>query len=346
VLLDSQMPDMDGFAVAARMMERPELRGATIMMLTSADQFGDSIRCRELGIREYLMKPIRQADLLEAICRCVEPRAPQSVESPRSEPAAAESRLRILLAEDNIVNQRVAVGLLTRRGHSVTVANNGLEALAALEHTAYDVVLMDIQMPEMGGVEATRAIREREAGSNRHTRIVAMTAHAMAGDRERYLADGMDDYVSKPIDPPTLFAAVEEPDAVRHPGPLHAKTREPLAIEELRDRLCGDDELMAEVTRMFLTDCPEQLAHIRAALAAGDRDLLRAGAHSLKGAASNLSAHPLAESAHALEQIAETETIDAASANLAWSRLELESARLIAALRSGITQPATVERTS
>src|SRR6185312_12628885 len=122
---------------------------------------------------------------------------------------------RILLAEDNIVNQRVAVGLLTRRGHTVDVVTNGVEALAALAASSYDLVLMDIQMPEMGGIEATRMIREREASTGRHTRIVAMTAHAMAGDRERYLAAGMDGYLSKPIDPHTLFAAVD----VRPPAP-------------------------------------------------------------------------------------------------------------------------------
>jgi CheY-like chemotaxis protein len=151
-------------------------------------------------------------------------------------------RARILLAEDNIVNQRVAVGLLTRRGHSVEVANNGVEALAALALAPYDLVLMDIQMPEMGGIEATHAIRESEASAGQHTRIVAMTAHAMVGDRDRYLAAGMDGYLSKPVDRNALFAAVEAPPAPALRGRLDGRLPPgaPLDLEEMRRRL-GDD---------------------------------------------------------------------------------------------------------
>src|SRR6185295_14646133 len=170
VLLDANMPDMDGFAVAERMAAHPELGGATIMMLTSSGQFGDSTRCRELGIHADLTKPIRQADLFAAMSRTLQTHSSRQADSS----AAPVRRARILLAEDNIVNQRVAVGLLTRRGHSVEVASNGVEALAALALAAYDVVLMDIQMPEMGGIETTHAIREREASTGQHTRIVAM----------------------------------------------------------------------------------------------------------------------------------------------------------------------------
>jgi signal transduction histidine kinase/CheY-like chemotaxis protein len=347
VLLDSQMPGMDGFAVAARMMDRSELRGATIMMLTSADQFGESTRCRELGIREYLMKPIRQADLFEAICRTVQPHLPPSpAQQPASgaTPAVAQS-LRILLAEDNIVNQRVAAGLLTRRGHTVDIANNGLEALAALEQATYDVVLMDIQMPDMGGVEATRAIREREAHTGHHTRIVAMTAHAMAGDRERYLAHGMDGYVSKPIDPATLFASVEMQPPQDHSESTGASS-EPIAIEAVRRRLCDDDDLVAEVTGMFLADGPERMAEIKAAVIARDHRAIRLSAHALKGSASNLSAGPLAECADALERLALGDSIDPASADAAWERLEAEMSRLLAVLRSDITPLRPVEHAS
>jgi signal transduction histidine kinase/CheY-like chemotaxis protein/HPt (histidine-containing phosphotransfer) domain-containing protein len=346
VLLDAQMPGMDGFMVAAQMMERPELRGATIMMLTSADQFGDSTRCRELGIGEYLMKPIRQADLLDAIGRAVETQVPHTpARQPAAAAPAAPRRLRILMAEDNVVNQRVAAGLLTRRGHTVEIAGNGLEAIAALERSAYDVVLMDIQMPEMGGVEATRAIRAHEAHTGRRTPIVAMTAHAMAGDRERYLAHGMDGYVSKPIDPATLFAAVEllQPDD----GPdSSGPPLEPIAIADLRRRLCDDDELVAEVIGMFLADGPGRMADIKAAIGARDWRKTQMSAHALKGAAGNLSARPVADCAEALEHLARGDSIDPAAADAACRRLESEMSRLLAVLHAGITPLRTVEHAS
>jgi two-component system, sensor histidine kinase and response regulator len=212
MLLDAQMPVIDGFEVAAEVARRPELAGITIMMLTSGGRYGDSARCKELGISTYLSKPVKQADLFEAICSALEGRAepaPKRVTAP-IQPADQIRRMKVLLAEDNIVNQRVAVGLLQRRGHDVIVVSTGLEALEALKCEKFDVVLMDVQMPVMGGFEATAAIRRLEEETGQHLRIVAMTAHAMAGDRERCLAAGMDGYLAKPIDPPVLFAAVEK----------------------------------------------------------------------------------------------------------------------------------------
>jgi signal transduction histidine kinase/DNA-binding response OmpR family regulator len=212
VLLDVNMPDLDGFQLAEQIAARPELAQATIVMLSSSGRYGDASRCRELGVSAYLTKPILATTLHDAICRVLNdvPVAP-ATRSTKPLQARVARPLRVLLAEDNIVNQRVAVGLLTKRGHDITVAANGREALAALERGAFDLVLMDVQMPEMGGLEATAAIRERERVHGGHLRIVAMTANAMAGDRERYLAAGMDGYVSKPIHAASLFAAVEGP---------------------------------------------------------------------------------------------------------------------------------------
>ncbi len=192
------------------------------------------------------------------------------------------------------------------------VVNNGVEALAALASRTYDVVLMDIQMPEMGGIEATLAIRAREAGTGRHTRIVAMTAHAMAGDRERYLAAGMDGYLSKPIDQRTLFAAVEVPPPAGSGARADARRPAPPAIdvEEMRHRLGDDDELVADIVALFLADCPQRVAAIKAAVAERDLLAIRATAHALKGSAVNMSAAPLAECAGALELLAERETVD------------------------------------
>jgi signal transduction histidine kinase/CheY-like chemotaxis protein len=344
VLLDANMPDMDGFAVAEQMAAHAELSRATIMMLTSSGQFGDSSRCRELGIRAYLTKPIRQSDLFDAICHLLPtPDAAPAGRTRMDAPSVPLTRARILLAEDNIVNQRVAVGLLTRRGHTVNVVNNGLEALAALESSTYDVVLMDIQMPEMGGIEATRAIRERDKMTGRHTRVVAMTAHNMAGDRERYLASGMDGYLSKPIDPGTLFAAVElqQPLECERAAVTQIAGTSPMSVEDMRLRL-GDDDLIAEVAEIFLADCPDRLAAIKAAVGARDRDAIRAAAHAFKGAAGNLSAVPVADCARQLEAMAEGGAIDPVSADAAWARLEMETARLLAVLRTDLVREAGV----
>jgi CheY-like chemotaxis protein len=211
VLVDANMPDLDGFQVAEEIARRPELGGATIMMLSSAGQYADTDRCRALNIAAYLTKPVGQKHLLDAICRVLgAAKLPVPAPRPVADPAPPSQRRKVLLAEDNIVNQRVAMGLLANRRHEVTLAVNGHEAVAAIERDTFDLVLMDVQMPEMGGFEATAEIRRREAGTGRHLRIIAMTAHAMTGDRERCLAAGMDGYLSKPVDPAMLCAIVED----------------------------------------------------------------------------------------------------------------------------------------
>jgi two-component system, sensor histidine kinase and response regulator len=210
VLLDGQMPEMDGFTLAEKIKEDPGLVGATIMMLTSAGHLGDASRCRELGISAYLVKPIRQGELLQGICQVLnfaaEKQAPLVTRHTLRE---ARNRSRILLAEDNAVNQTLAMRLLEKRGYMVTLASNGQEAVAAVEKEMFDLVLMDIQMPEMDGFQATAAIRKREASTGRRTPIVAMTAHALKGDQERCLAGGMDAYISKPIRSNELFETIE-----------------------------------------------------------------------------------------------------------------------------------------
>ena len=214
VLTDMHMPGMDGFALVERIRERPELSTATIMMLTSAGHRGDAARCHELGVSAYLLKPIRQSELREAVARVLGARAQRgaiplitrfSLHDAR-EPAAS---LRVLLVEDNAVNQRLASRLLEKRGHSVVVAGNGLEALEALEKESFDLVLMDVQMPVMDGFEATAAIRKKEGSSGIRVPIVALTAHAMKGDREKCLAGGMDRYLTKPIRPQELDELLE-----------------------------------------------------------------------------------------------------------------------------------------
>jgi signal transduction histidine kinase/ligand-binding sensor domain-containing protein/CheY-like chemotaxis protein len=211
VLLDALMPNMDGFEVARRIRENPGLAGATLMMLSSADLAGEHERCRALGIGHYLTKPVDQRELLASISRLLAAeQSPRPALAPAMLPAdVPEHRLRILLAEDNVVNQRVAMTLLQKHGHKVTIAVNGREALDALERDPFDLVLMDVQMPELNGLEATAAIRAREAATHQHVPIIAMTAHAMKGDREMCLNAGMDGYLCKPLDRKRLMEAVE-----------------------------------------------------------------------------------------------------------------------------------------
>ena len=206
------MPDMDGFETAAKIRNHPQLNNAKIILLTSPGEPGDSARCRQLGIHACLMKPSKQSELFSAICSILRDDGDASKEpSPASRPTLRENgrALRVLLAEDNPVNQKLASRLLERWGHSVLLAQNGLEALELLGRHTVDVVLMDIQMPEMDGLETTAEIRNRERQSGRHIPIFAMTANTMKGDSDRCLSVGMDGYISKPIDPRKLIALLE-----------------------------------------------------------------------------------------------------------------------------------------
>jgi len=241
VLLDAQMPEMDGFALAERIKQDPELSGATIMMLSSADLPDGPVHCRSLGIVAYLTKPIKQSELLDAILLALGAVAAQPAVATPLRPASAQRPCHILLAEDNAVNQKLVARLLEKHGHSVVIADAGRAALAALEHEVFDLVLMDVQMPEMDGFEATAAIRRREAeaagghcaaGNGARTPnfaspstprlpVIALTAHALKGDEERCLAAGMDAYLAKPIDANKLFELIE-----RLVPPLDAVTAE------------------------------------------------------------------------------------------------------------------------
>jgi len=209
VLTDMHMPKMDGFGLVERIKDRPELHAPTIMMLTSAGHRGDAERCRELGITAYLLKPIRQSELREAIARALGAREqtgpiPLVTRYSLQDARDPQAVLRVLVAEDNPVNQRLAVRMLEKRGHRVTVAGNGREALEALEKDTFDLVFMDVQMPVMDGFQATSTIREREKSIGGHQIVIAVTAHAMKGDRDQCLAGGMDYYLSKPIRPQEL----------------------------------------------------------------------------------------------------------------------------------------------
>ena len=210
VLTDANMPDTDGFTFAEMLKQDAELGSTIIMMLTSGDRPGDIARCEQLGVSAYLLKPVKQSELFDALAMALGITAAED-EVPGTlagEPYAPVAALRVLLAEDSLVNQKLAIGILERRGHTVVVANDGREALAALTTQRFDIVLMDVQMPQLDGIEATAAIRAMEKETGTHLPIVAMTAHAMKGDRERCLAAGMDAYVAKPVRARELLQAI------------------------------------------------------------------------------------------------------------------------------------------
>jgi two-component system, sensor histidine kinase and response regulator len=213
ILLDEQMPGMDGFQVIELIRSNPHFEGATIMMLTSADQTSSAVRCRKLGVAYYLIKPIKPAELLIAIRRALRQLPAHTVATKPAQVRTEGRSLRVLVAEDNLVNQKLAAKLLEKLGHTVVLAGNGAEAVNKWHEAAYDLILMDGQMPEMDGFEATRRIREQEKSSGGHVPIVAMTAYAMSGDRERCLAAGMDGYLSKPVSLAALEKAIAQPAA-------------------------------------------------------------------------------------------------------------------------------------
>ena len=260
--------------------------------------------------------PIASCDRHAAFCAVLDTDAASSTppkESREIDRQAVRPR-RVLLAEDNIVNQRVAIGLLNRRGHHVTVVENGREAVDAVAREHFDIVLMDLQMPVMGGLEATKAIRERERGLSRdRVRIVAMTAHAMSGDRERCLAADMDGYLAKPTESRALFAEVEGPEGLSTP---------PIDQADLVSRLHGDAEVAAEIVRLFTEECPTLLDGIRTAIDQRDVTAARRAAHTLKGAAATAAAVGIAEAAALLEVLAAEGHVDAFES--AWLRISNE----------------------
>jgi CheY-like chemotaxis protein len=212
VLVDAQMPRMDGFTLAGAIRSAPGERPPTVMMLTSDDRSASIQRCREAGIAAYLVKPVTQPDLFDAISEALGeavshlPAMPAS--EPEGSPAAPLNGVRILLAEDNAVNQKLTASILNKWGASTRIAENGLEAIEQLEHEQFDVVLMDVQMPILGGLEATQRIREREKLTGVHIPVLALTAHAMKGDEDRCRLAGMDGYVTKPVRPSALLEEI------------------------------------------------------------------------------------------------------------------------------------------
>jgi two-component system sensor histidine kinase/response regulator len=336
VLLDAQMPGLDGFATAAKIKRDSELPAATIMMLTSGGQRGDAERCRQLGISAYLTKPVRQWELHEAILRVLGLKQEKSDSSrliTRHSLKETSKRLRILLAEDNPVNSELALRVLSKRGHSVVVAGSGRLALEALEKQAFDLVLMDVQMPEMDGFEATATIRQNEAITGTRIPIIAMTAHAMKGDRERCLHAGMDAYISKPIQVNELLKMIES--LAGGAGSVEGTKEAESAVMDRSlalARVDGDESLLADLAKLFCEESPAMMAAIEEAVSAKDSERLQRAAHSLKGAAATLSAQKAFEAALSLERLGRSG--DLSQVEKAYALLEMQVQRLQSVLET------------
>tara|TARA_R110002111_G_scaffold262794_2_gene341073 strand:- start:5452 stop:9540 length:4089 start_codon:yes stop_codon:yes gene_type:complete len=368
VLVDANMPDMDGFSVAKAIKQDAKTGSAVIMMITSSDGRNEHARCKDLGIAAHLIKPLKQSELFNSIAETLGMSgAPQQqVKSATAELARQIPPLKILLAEDSLVNQKLALALLEPHGHDISVVLNGREAVELRKSRPFDLVLMDVQMPEMDGLEATRLIRKYEAETGGHVPIIAMTAHAMKGDRERCLEAGMDGYVSKPVRVRELFRTIEE---CLHLDSAAAKTDEPLIQERsevepathlsesktaadepqqlstektaaildwqlAREKSEISPEALSELGQLFLTEAPRLQAEIRAALEEKDAQSLRRAAHTLKSSAALFEAHPAAEAALKLEILGKEKKLD--EARDAFEKLERELDRLLPAVAAHI----------
>lgn len=339
VLLDNMMPEMDGFMLAEEILKRSGSHPSTMMMLSSADRHENAERCRALGLTAYMSKPVKRSELLNAIMAAIECEPAESSEStdqPQLPIHSSNRNIQILLAEDNAVNQKLAVKLLEKRGHRVVVAENGREAIRAMKRHEFDIILMDVQMPEMDGFETTQTIRKCEQETGDRIPIIAMTAHAMKGDRERCLEAGMDGYLSKPLQPSELFETIEgfasrsliEKEPPPHsgtpsetPSPINSMVANGQSQPETpafdRDQAMetvdGDVELIKEIIEAFLQEYPNLMADLRNAIAKDDPQAVGQAAHTLKGAASALAATSVVELAKEFESLGAANEISKAA---------------------------------
>jgi signal transduction histidine kinase/CheY-like chemotaxis protein len=363
IILDYHMPDLDGLQLAERVKDFPGVPAHTIMMLTSGGQSGDVAKCRELGLAAYVTKPLSQRSLYQVVAQVIgaeqfpAPTASgtwkeSTVMTSPTPPRAAgtpQASLKVLLAEDNFVNQKLAVTMLQKRGYRVSVANDGLEALALLERESFDVVLMDVHMPNMGGFEATAQIRERERAQGApRIPVVALTALAMTGDREKCLQAGMDAYLTKPINARELFGTLTQ-IVPQHAGagtgtgvtapPLPIPSAGPvLDLDGLRRNMDDDEEMLQDIVGAFLRDHTVQLRDLRAAISAADSATAVRSAHTLKGLLRTLAAEPAADAALDVERAIRVNDLRGATALL--GRLDHHLGRLIPELQAMLRRAA------
>ena len=329
VVSDVQMPVMDGFALAEEIRRNLEFGAVPMLVLSSSAQRGEGDRCRKLGIAAYLVKPVQPSELIDAVVdalsRRVEPNAELTRQPRAAAPMASETSgggMKILLAEDNAVNRKLATKLLEKHGYAPVVAEDGKQALEALEREKVRLILMDVQMPVMDGFEAIRTIRKRETVTGEHMPIIALTAHAMKGDRERCLEAGADDYVTKPIRTPELLAAILRLTEAAAPATSAERQKPALPSDEpakavfdtnaALERVENDRDLLEEILHIFSEESVQNAAQIHAAAEARDAHLLERLAHTVKGAAANIGGVLVSDAARALEQTAREGSLDAA----------------------------------
>jgi signal transduction histidine kinase/CheY-like chemotaxis protein/ligand-binding sensor domain-containing protein len=345
VLTDLHMPEMDGLGLVTTMRSTPGMASTAVVLLSSGVLRKDAEVCREMGIRFILNKPVRRRELLSAVLAAtgLHPAEMKPAVDASAELTLPRKRLHILLAEDNHVNQAVASGILAKQGHTLAVANNGLEALSLLAQRAFDLVLMDIQMPEMDGLTATQRIRESEKLTQRHLPIIAMTAYAMKGDRERCIAAGMDGYVSKPINAESLESAManalrgtnlsgQSESSDDHESKGMSQGLVSWSMEQTLEKLGGDEKLLQEVLEIFLEEAPKHVSALQIALDQGSGEAVERAAHSLKGELSYLSMSELSSSALDLEEMGRKSDLEGVSRLL--PRFEVDVSQLLISMRS------------
>ena len=358
-ILDMQMPGMDGKSLSRAIKSDPELKDTALVMATSLGQVGSDQQWKEIGLVANLTKPVRRKqlrDVLEAIVSGKKSKDCLSNATQSTTTAHYASEVYILVVEDNVTNQQVAVGILKRLGMKADVAANGIEALKALEEAHYDVVLMDAQMPEMDGFQATQIIRDPKSRVLDHrVPIIAMTAHAMQGDRERCLQAGMDDYVTKPIEVPALIAALDKWLKRKVGGGHHpaGESREKMAANPrkenalvfnrfaLLERLLNDEDLARMVIEAFIDDMPVQIKQLKSDVASGDALRVERQAHKIKGASGNLDAEALCALALAIELASKAG--DLALVGIKLAELDDQFNKLLCALRSELSTLRRVE---
>jgi CheY-like chemotaxis protein len=352
-LIDAEMPEMDGFALAERVKNTPEASALRMFMLSSTMQSGDIARSHEAGLAGFLTKPVQPSELLDAILGVMSSTEKMAADAEDIQSVQqisnAGNGMRILLAEDNVVNRQLAARLLEKRGYTVIIAKNGIEALAAVEREEIDMVLMDVQMPEMDGLEAIRAIRSNEKISERHLPIISLTAHVMKGDREKCIEAGADDYIPKPIQPANLFAAMER---MRPSRPDHEPRVAAPAISDsldtaaLLERVQGDRGLLAEIVQLFESGLPAILQRLRESIAREDATEIARIAHTLKGSVGNFGRGEAFRAVEEMESFAKEN--DMARTAKAFVVVESELKGLLAALESFRTpaiEAVTAEKT-
>ena len=342
VLVDLGMPGTDGERLGARIREDPELAGTALVLLTSLRQAADGERWRRLGFAGHVCKPVKQSEMGACLGSILgygpAPSRPCARAKPSRTSRARRAHLRLLVVEDNKVNQEVALGILEHLGYRAEVVDDGLSALRALAEKDYDLVLMDCQLPEMDGYEASRRIRQLETAVRNHNiPIIATTAHALAGDREKCLAAGMSGYISKPLRPEALEQTIEEwtggiSAAVPH-APFSAPGRAPSPAttafdrNDFIERLMGNEDLAQRIVWEFVEDMPRQMALLAQALNNFDASALRQVAHSIKGSAANVSGLEVREIAQKLEESAAVGDLIAAASALPELSASFERAR-------------------